>query len=64
VISKTQWEAMTPEQQANTWFAELGQMLYTAQQEIFFRADNEETLVLSGLTIVVSQRTDLPRDDT
>lgn len=55
---------MTPEQQANVYFAELGQMLRTAQQEIFFRADNEETLVLSGLTIVVSQRTDLPRDDT
>lgn len=55
---------MTSEQQANAYFAELGQMLRTAQQEIFFRADNEETLVLSGLTIVVSQRTDLPRDDT
>lgn len=55
---------MTPEQQANAWFAELGQMLRAAQQEIFFRADNEETIVISGLTIIVSQRTDLPRDDT
>lgn len=64
MISKDQWEAMTPEQQANTWFAELGQMLRAAQQEIFFRADNEETIVISGLTIIVSQRTDLPRDDT
>ncbi len=54
---------MTPEQQANTWFAELGQMLYTAQQEIFFRADNEETIVLSGLTIIVSQRIDLYPND-
>ncbi len=63
MISKTQWEAMTPEQQANTWFAELGQMLYTAQQEIFFRADNEETIVLSGLTIIVSQRIDLYPND-
>lgn len=63
MISKDQWEAMTPEQQANAFFAELGQMLYTAQQEIFFRADNEETIVLSGLTIIVSQRTDLPRDE-
>ncbi len=64
MISKDQWEAMTPEQQANAWFAELGQMLRAAQQEIFFRADNEETIVISGLTIIVSQRTDLPRDDT
>lgn len=63
MISKQQWESMTSEQQANAYFAELGEMLRTAQQEIFFRADNEETIVISGLTTIVSQRTDLPRDD-
>lgn len=59
MIPKDQWEAMTPEQRANAWFAELGQMLRTAQQELVYRADNEETNVVFGLTTVVSQRTDL-----
>lgn len=54
---------MTPEQQANSWFAELGQMLQTAQQDLVYRADNEETFVVSGLTTVVSQRTDLTNND-
>lgn len=63
MIPKDQWESMTPEQQANAWFAELGEMLRVAQKDIFFQAGNEETSVISGLTIVVSQRIDLSRDE-
>jgi hypothetical protein len=58
-MTEDELNAMTPQQQADAWFAELAGMLRVAQQDIFFRADNEETLVVSGLTTVVSERPDL-----
>ena len=58
-MTEDTFNALTPQQQADAWFAELASMLRVAQQDIFFRADNEETLVVSGLTTIVSERTDL-----
>lgn len=58
-MTKEEFEQLTPQQQADAWFAELAGMLRTAQEDIVFRSDNPETLVVSGLTTIVSQRTDL-----
>lgn len=50
---------MTPQQQADTFFAELATMLRNAQKDLVFRPDNEDTIVVSGMTTIVSVRTDL-----
>jgi hypothetical protein len=59
MIDKDTWEAMTPSQQGDAWFFELGNMLRAAQSEIRYKADNEDTLVVSGMTTIVSERTDI-----
>ena len=58
-MTEEEFSEMTPQQQADTFFAELAGMLRTAQKDVIFRPDNEETLVVSGMTTVVSMRTDL-----
>jgi hypothetical protein len=58
-MTEEEFNEMTPQQQADTFFAELAGMLRTAQKDTIFRSDNEETLVVSGMTTVVSVRTDL-----
>ena len=58
-MTEAEFNNMTPKERADAWFAELGDMLREAQKDIFFRADNEETIVISGLTTIVSEREDL-----
>jgi hypothetical protein len=58
-MTEKEFNEMTPQQQADTFFAELAGMLRIAQKDTIFRSDNEETLVVSGMTTVVSVRTDL-----
>jgi hypothetical protein len=58
-VNEEEFNQMTTQQQADAWFAELGQMLREAQQDIFFRADNEETIVVTGLTTIVAEREDV-----
>lgn len=58
-MNEEEFNQMTAQQQADAWFAELGQMLRKAQQDIFFRADNEETIVVTGLTTIVAEREDV-----
>lgn len=58
-MTEGDFKEMTPQQQADTFFAELAGMLREAQQDLVFRPDNEDTLVVSGMTTVVSVRTDL-----
>lgn len=60
-MTQEDFEQLTPGQQADAWFAELASMLREAQSDIVFRSDNEETLVVSGLTTIISERTDLYR---
>ena len=60
-MTEEEFEAMTPQQQADAYFAELATLLREAQQDIVFRPDNEDTFVASGLTTVVSIRNDLYR---
>jgi len=60
-MTEEEFEAMTPQQQADAYFAELSTLLREAQQDIVFRPDNEDTFVASGLTTVVSIRNDLYR---
>lgn len=58
-MTESEFSEMDPQQQADTFFAELAGMLRDAQKEVIFRSDNEDTLVVSGMTTVVSVRTDL-----
>lgn len=60
-MTETEFNTLTPKERADAWFAELGDMLREAQKDIVFRADNEETIVISGLTTIVSEREDLYR---
>lgn len=56
MIPEEQWNVMTPEQQADAWWAELDGMLTTALSDIVYSADNDTTIVLSGMTTIVSER--------
>lgn len=58
-MTEGEFNEMTPQQQADMFFAELGNMLREAQQDLVFRPDNEDTLVVSGMTTIVSVRPDL-----
>lgn len=60
-MTEAEFNNLTPKERADAWFAELGDMLREAQKDIVFRADNEETIVISGLTTIVSEREDLYR---
>ena len=56
MIPQETWEAMSPEQQAGTWWVELDSMLTEALDDVVYQADNEDTIVLSGLTFIVGTR--------
>lgn len=56
MIPEEQWNAMTPEQQADAWWAELDGMLTAALSDIVYSADNDTTIVLSGMTTIVAER--------
>lgn len=56
MIPEDVWSAMTPEQQADAWWAELDGMLTTALSDIVYSADNDTTIVLSGMTTIVAER--------
>ncbi len=54
---------MTPEQQGNAWFTELGEMLREAQNSVRFRAGNENTMVVNGTTTLVGKAPNAFQDD-
>lgn len=56
MIPEEQWNVMTPEQQADAWWAELDGMLTAALSDIVYSADNDTTIVLSGMTTIVAER--------
>ena len=60
-MTEEEFNNLTPKERADAWFTELGQMLRKAQQDILFRADNEETIVIPGLTTIVAEREDVYR---
>lgn len=60
-MTEAEFNTLTPKERSDSWFAELGDMLREAQKDIVFRADNEETIVVSGLTTIVAEREDIYR---
>ena len=56
MIPQTTWDAMTPQQQADAWWFELDQMITLAMSELVYTADNEDTIIHSGLTTIVATR--------
>jgi len=58
MISKEEWEKLTPQQQKDACFKELADMLAQAAKEIYFIPFNEQTRVLNGATTVISVRDD------
>lgn len=58
-MTEGEFSEMTPQQQADMFFAELAELLRDAQKDLAFRPDNEDTIVVSGMTTIVSVRTDL-----
>ena len=57
MIPEEQWNAMEAEQQANAWWNELDGMITRAMDDLGYSADNEDTIVISGLTTIVAERT-------
>lgn len=58
MISKEEWEQMTPQQQKDACFSELADRLAEAAKDIYFIPYNEETRVLNGATTLISVRDD------
>ena len=56
MIPQATWDAMNPEQQADAWWFELDQMITEAMSDLVYGADNEDTLITSGLTTIVATR--------
>jgi hypothetical protein len=56
MIPQVTWDAMNPQQQADAWWFELDQMITLAMSELVYTADNEDTIVHSGLTTIVATR--------
>jgi hypothetical protein len=56
MIPQTIWDAMNPQQQADAWWFELDQMITLAMSDLVYTADNEDTIVHSGLTTIVATR--------
>lgn len=56
MIPQATWDAMNSQQQADAWWFELDQMLTAAMSELVYGADNEDTIVYSGLTTIVATR--------
>lgn len=61
MISKEEWEQMTPQQQKDACFNELADMLAEASKEIHYIPFNEETRVLNGATTLITVRDDVIR---
>ena len=59
MISKEDWEKMTPQQQKDACFSELADMLAEAAKEIYFIPYNEGTRVLNGATTLITIRDDV-----
>jgi hypothetical protein len=57
MIPEEQWNSMDAEQQANAWWNELDSMITRAMDDLVYSADNEDTIVISGLTTIVAERT-------
>ena len=58
-MTEDEFNKLTPQQQADLFFAELAELLRDAQKDLVFRPDNEDTIVVSGMTTIVSVRTDI-----
>lgn len=58
MISREEWEKLTPQQQKDACFNELADMLKGASKDIYFIPFNEETRVLNGATTLISVRDD------
>lgn len=56
MIPEEQWNSMNSEQQANAWWNELDGMITVAMDDLVYSADNEDTIVISGLTTIVAER--------
>lgn len=56
MIPQITWDAMNPQQQADAWWFELDRMITLAMSELIYTADNEDTIVHSGLTTIVATR--------
>lgn len=61
MISKEEWESMTPQQQKDACFTELADMLAEAAKEIHYIPFNEESRVLNGATTLITVRDDVLR---
>jgi hypothetical protein len=59
MISKEQWEEMTPQQQKDACFKELADMLTEAAKGIYYIPFNEETRLYNGTTTLVTVRDDV-----
>lgn len=58
MISREEWEKLTPQQQKDACFNELADRLKEASKDIYFIPFNEETRVLNGATTLISVRDD------
>lgn len=58
MISREEWEKLTPQQQKDACFNELADMLKEASKDIYFIPFNESTRVLNGATTLISVRDD------
>lgn len=61
MITKEEWEKLTPQQQKDACFNELADMLAEASKEIHYIPFNEETRVLNGATTLITVRDDVIR---
>lgn len=55
-MTQEQWEKMTPEEQADFWWAELSAMLRDAAARVRYVPGNAQTTVLNGNTTIVTKR--------
>ena len=55
-MNEAEWNAMSPEQQANAWWAELSAMIHEALVSVRYLPGNDRTVVASGLTTTVDSR--------
>lgn len=58
MISREEWESMTPEEQQQTCMSELADMLETASDSIYYTPSGEDTRVLTGNTTIIMRRDD------
>jgi hypothetical protein len=58
MITKEDWEKLTPTQQKDACFTELADMLREAAKGIYYIPFNEDTRVLNGATTLITVRDD------